>query len=186
MPVKAADASQNAPRRRHALRLLVVVCAMFGFGYALVPMYEALCDALGINGRMPLVAAEQLEAVVPDYSRTVRVEFVTTVNGLLPWTFDTEQYAVDVHPGELHTVVFNVTNQGDAAVGQAVPNVAPWNAARHLRKTECFCFNNQPLPSGETQAMPMRFMIDPALPSDVNTVTLSYTFFDVPQVAAAR
>jgi cytochrome c oxidase assembly protein subunit 11 len=173
-------------RKRHALRLGVVVLAMFGFGYALVPLYDALCDALGINGRMPLVAAEQLQAVAPDTSRTVRVEFVTTVNGRLPWTFEAEQTFVDVHPGELHTVVFNVTNNGTPAIGQAVPNVAPWNAARHLRKTECFCFNNQPLPGGETQAMPMRFMIDPALPADVNTVTLSYTFFDVPQVASAR
>lgn len=174
------------PRNRHALRLGVVVLAMFGFGYALVPLYDALCDALGINGRMPLVAAEALEAVQPDMSRTVRVEFITTVNGSLPWEFKAEQLAVDVHPGELHTVVFNVTNRGDKAVGQAVPNVAPWNAARHLRKTECFCFNNQPLPEGETQQMPMRFMIDPALPADINTVTLSYTFFDVPQVAMAR
>ena len=82
--------------------------------------------------------------------------------------------------------MFNVTNHGDVAVGQAVPNITPWNAARHLRKTECFCFNNQPLPSGEAQQMPMRFMIDPALPADINTVTLSYTFFDVPQVAAVH
>lgn len=173
-------------RYRHAMRLGVVVVAMFGFGYALVPLYDALCDALGINGRMPLVAAETLDAVEPDLSRTVKVEFVTTVNGSAPWDFEAQQASIDVHPGELHTVVFNVTNHGDTAVGQAVPNIAPWNAARHLRKTECFCFNNQSLPSGEVQQMPMRFMIDPALPADVNTVTLSYTFFDVPQVASAR
>lgn len=173
-------------RHRHAVRLGVVVLAMFGFGYALVPLYDALCDALGINGRMPLVAAEALEAIEADMSRKVKVEFVTTVNGLLPWDFEPEMASVEVHPGELHTVVFTVTNRGAEAVGQAVPNVAPWNAARHLRKTECFCFNNQPLPGGETQQMPMRFMIDPALPADVNTVTLSYTFFDVPQVAAVQ
>ena len=177
---------KNAGRYRHAMRLGVVVVAMFGFGYALVPLYNALCDALGINGRTALVAAEALEAVKPDLSRTVKVEFVTTVNGSAPWDFSSEQPSIEVHPGELHTVIFNVTNHGDASVGQAVPNIAPWNAARHLRKTECFCFNNQPLPSGEAQQMPMRFMIDPALPADINTVTLSYTFFDVPQVAAVH
>lgn len=173
-------------RQRHAVRLGVVVLAMFGFGFALAPMYEALCNALGINGKMPLVAAESLSDVAVDESRLVNVEFVTTVNGGLPWIFEPTTQRMQVHPGQLYEVTFTVANDGAAAVGQAVPNVAPWNAARHLRKTECFCFNNQPLPPGETQHMPMRFMLDPALPADIDTVTLSYTFFDVPQVARAN
>lgn len=180
---RGSDAEK--PRRFHALRLCGVVLAMFGFGFALVPLYDALCDALGINGRMPLVAAETLAEVPVDESRLVTVEFVTTVNARLPWRFEPEVQRMQVHPGQLYTVSFVVENGGEAdAVGQAVPNVAPWNAARHLRKTECFCFNNQPLPTGEAQVMPMRFLLDPALPSDIDTVTLSYTFFDVPQVAA--
>lgn len=181
-----ADPSRSLrPRRFHALRLGVVVLAMFGFGFALVPLYDALCDALGINGRMPLVAAEALADVPVDENRLVTVEFVTTVNGRLPWRFEPEVQRMQVHPGRLYTLHFVVENGGQQdAVGQAVPNVAPWNAARHLRKTECFCFNNQPLPQGVAQQMPMRFMLDPALPADIDTVTLSYTFFDVPQVAA--
>lgn len=170
-------------RRGHALRLAGVVVAMFGFGFALAPLYEALCNALGINGKMPLVPVESLAHVVPDTSREVTVEFVTSVNGGLPWTFEPTVQRMRVHPGELYTIDFRVVNLGEATVGQAVPNVAPWNAARHLRKTECFCFNSQPLPSGEPKVMPMRFMLDPALPADIDVVTLSYTFFEVPTVA---
>lgn len=177
--------TSTSGRRGHAVRLVVVVVAMFGFGFALAPMYNALCNALGINGKMELVASEVLASVPVDESRVVTVEFVTTVNGGKPWRFQPDTPRIEVHPGQLYTVTFLIENtEAHDVVAQAVPNVAPWNAARHLRKTECFCFNNQPLASGEVQHMPVRFMLDPALPADVDTVTLSYTFFDITEAPA--
>ncbi|MGQ0618762.1 MAG: cytochrome c oxidase assembly protein [Panacagrimonas sp.] len=175
--------------RRHGWRLLVVVVAMFGFGFALGPIYSAICKLTGINGKLSGMAADAAALPLVDESRWVKVLFVTTVNGGRPWEFRAEQEEVRVHPGQLTTVNFFAKNTEDRdLVAQAVPNVAPWNAARHFKKTECFCFNNQPFKAGETKHMPVRFMLDPALPADVDTVTLSYTFFDVSPVTkeAAR
>jgi cytochrome c oxidase assembly protein subunit 11 len=170
-------------RRNHALRLVLITAGMFGFGFALVPMYNALCDSLGINGKVELQAAQAAPTEV-DTDRTVTVEFVTTVNGGRPWKFRAERPAIDVHPGKLYTVSFYAKNTEDHdLVAQAVPNVAPWDAAAHLKKTECFCFNNQPFKAGEEKHMPVVFMLDPELPADVDRVTLSYTFFDVSDVA---
>jgi cytochrome c oxidase assembly protein subunit 11 len=169
-------------RSMHALRLVLVVCGMFGFGYALVPIYDMLCDALGINGNVKMLASSA-DAVV-DTNRMVTVEFVTTVNGGRNWHFRAEHPSVQVHPGELKTINFFARNtEGHDLVAQAVPNVAPWQAAKHLRKTECFCFNNQPFMAGEEKMMPVVFLLDPELPADVDRVTLSYTFFDVTDVA---
>lgn len=168
-------------------KLLVVVGGMFGFGYVLVPMYDALCQLVNLNGKdtAMLVPADQVveREVV---GRTVKVEFVTTVNGGRVFSFRAEQPVVEVHPGKLYTVEFVARNERDEAViGQAVPSVSPWNAARHLRKTECFCFNQQPFAANEEKRMPVRFMLDPELPADVETVTLSYTFFDATGLADA-
>ncbi len=169
--------------KRHTGRLAVVVLAMFGFGFALGPLYSAICEAAGINGKMKLAVAE-VKNVAVDKSRWVNVEFVTTVNGGLPMQFRAAQSRVRVHPGELATVEFTAqNNQTHDIVAQAVPNVAPWNAARHLRKTECFCFNQQAFRAGEEKLMPMRFLLDPELPPEVETVTLAYTFFDVTELA---
>ncbi|HEY0973610.1 MAG TPA: cytochrome c oxidase assembly protein [Solimonas sp.] len=184
-PAGTAAGGRRA-RVRHTLRLALVVVGMFGFGYALVPLYDALCDAIGLNGRMKLEAASSLPTGV-DTSRMVTVEFVTTVNGGKPWKFRAEQASVQVHPGELRTVNFFAQNtEGHDLVAQAVPNVAPWDAAKHLRKTECFCFNNQPFKAGEEKTMPVVFMLDPELPAHVDRVTLSYTFFDVSDVAMIK
>jgi cytochrome c oxidase assembly protein subunit 11 len=173
--------------RRHGLRLVVVVVAMFGFGFALGPIYDALCRVTGINGKTSGMQADAKTLPAVDTSRWVTVQFVTTVNGGRPWEFRAEQAEVRVHPGQLATVNFRATNtEARDLVAQAVPNVAPWNAARHLHKTECFCFNNQPFKAGESKDMPVRFMIDPALPADVDVVTLSYTFFDVTESAARQ
>lgn len=170
-------------RHLHTLRLALVTAGMFGFGFALVPLYDMLCDAIGLNGRVSLQAVESLPTTV-DLERTVTVEFVTTVNGSRPWQFRAERASVDVHPGQLYTVNFYARNtEGRDLVAQAVPQVAPWDAARHLRKTECFCFNNQPFAAGEEKQMPVVFMLDPELPRHVDRVTLSYTFFDVSDVA---
>jgi cytochrome c oxidase assembly protein subunit 11 len=175
------------PSRAHGLRLVVVVVAMFGFGFALGPLYSAICKATGINGKYSgeQASASSATAMAVDTSRTVKVLFVTTVNGGRPWEFHSEQTSIDVHPGEAATVNFWMKNTQDHdVIAQAVPNIAPWEAAKHLKKTECFCFNNQSFKAGEGRDMPVRFVLDPELPSDVDTVTLSYTFFDVTETAA--
>lgn len=171
-------------QRRHFLRLGAATLGMFAFGFALVPLYGALCDLTGFNGRTSdmLLASDVIER--PQLSRTVTVEFTTTVNGGRPWKFAAGRPRLEVHPGQLYTVEFVAQNTQDRAViAQAVPSVAPWNAAKHLKKTECFCFRQQPFAAGEEKRMPVRFMLDPELPADVETVTLSYTFFDVTELA---
>ena len=170
--------------RRGSWKLALVVACMFGFGFALVPLYGAICQLTGLNGKNAgmLVSADVKEQADPN--RTVKVQFLTTVNGGRVWSFSAEQPAIEVHPGQLYTVYFDAQNRQDqGVVGQAVPSVAPWSAARHLHKTECFCFSQQPFKANEAKRMPVRFMLDPALPADVDTVTLSYTFFDVTQLA---
>jgi cytochrome c oxidase assembly protein subunit 11 len=183
-----AFASAN---RRLLGKLVVIVAAMFGFGYALVPMYRAICDALGIN---VLTIAEQRatgkDSASPnsqvDRTRTVTVEFDANARG--PWDFKPELRSVQVHPGELTTVVYEFRNvQNRAMVAQAIPSYAPGQAAPHFNKLECFCFNEYTLAPGEKKQWPVAFVIDPKLPKDVTTITLSYTFFEVKgKVAEAR
>ena len=168
--------------RRSAWKLGLVVCAMFGFGFALVPLYDMLCDAIGLNGKVKMEAAAVAGQV--DRSRTVTVEFITTVNAGAPWAFGAQQQKVQLHPGEFVKVGFTAKSLRDTvSVAQAVPQVAPWNAARYVRKSECFCFNNQAFAPGEEKQMPVVLTVDPELPADVDTVTLSYTFFDVTELA---
>ncbi|MGH8441883.1 MAG: cytochrome c oxidase assembly protein [Nevskiaceae bacterium] len=170
-------------RRRHVLRLSAGAAGMFAFGFALVPLYGALCDLVGFNGRSSNMVLASTVTEDPQ-ARTVTVEFTTTVNGGQAWDFASERQRLEVHPGKLYTVEFTATNpNGHAVIAQAVPSVAPWNAARHLRKTECFCFRQQAFAAGEQKRMPMRFMLDPELPAEVETVTLSYTMFDVTETA---
>lgn len=167
-------------------KLVVTTLAMFAFGFALVPLYEVVCEITGFNGRsegLSLVASVD-EAPVAD--RTVRVEFLTSVNQGMPWAFSATRDSITVHPGKLYTVEFTAANDaGRDMIGQARPSVAPWDAAKYLRKTECFCFNRQPMLAGESKVMPMRFMLDPELPAHVDTVTLSYTFFEVDAAESA-
>jgi cytochrome c oxidase assembly protein subunit 11 len=175
-------------RRRHLLRLAGVAALMFGFGFALVPMYRVVCQLVNLNGKdNGLVTATTIHET-PDLSREVTVQFTTQVNGGRDWGFKPETSEIKVHPGELYTVNFTARNPDDQAlVAQAVPSVTPWNAARYLKKTECFCFRQQPFKAGEQKSMPVRFMLERELPADVDTVTLSYTFFDVTaQARAAR
>lgn len=181
-------AEQGKRNARGIWKLLVVVGGMFCFGFVLVPMYDAICQLVNLNGKdtaMLVPASQVVER--EDKARTVRVEFLTTVNGGRVFSFSAEQPTIDVHPGKLYTVNFKAKNErGEAMIGQAVPSVSPWNAARHLRKTECFCFNQQPFAANEEKLMPVRFMLDPELPADVETVTLSYTFFDATAFAQAK
>lgn len=174
---------QLQEKRQHLWRLSLLVAGMFGFGFALGPLYTAICEAAGVNGRMKVVESKVVAGRV-DLSRTVTVEFVTTVNGNPQWKFAAEQPSMKVHPGELYTVNFFAKNlQDKPLVAQAVPNIAPGAAAPHLRKTECFCFQQQMFKAGEEKHMPVRFMLDPELPPGVDTVTLSYTFFDATELA---
>ena len=175
--------------RRMLTKLVVVVGVMFGFGYALVPMYRAICDALGINvltlseqriasGSWFGVAEAPNKNTQIDLSRTITVEFDANVRG--PWDFKPAQRSLQVHPGELATVVYEFRNrQNRTMAAQAIPSYAPMVAGAHFNKIECFCFTEWTLLPGESKRWPVAFRIDPKLPKDVSTVTLSYTFFEV-------
>jgi cytochrome c oxidase assembly protein subunit 11 len=159
------------------LKLGVVVVAMFGFGYALVPFYEKICEVTGLRN---IDAADTVTNTQVDTTRSVRIEFDTNVRNM-PWTFRALQLATDIHPGAVTQVMFEVVNTTDHAVtGQAIPSYGPRQAAQYFRKLDCFCFSKQTLAAGEKRDMPVVFVVDPKLPKDVPTITLSYTFFEVP------
>jgi cytochrome c oxidase assembly protein subunit 11 len=167
-------------------KLVVVAALMFGFGYALVPMYRAICNALGINilsvseqRTSNVGSAERARANTQvDRSRTVTVEFDANARG--PWDFKPAQRSVEVHPGEMVTVMYEFQNiQNRTMAAQAIPSYAPQQAMPHFNKLECFCFNEYTLAAGEKKTWPVVFVIDPKLPKDVKTITLSYTFFEV-------
>lgn len=156
---------------------------MFGFGYfVLVPMYQVMCEWSGQN---QVGEAAQAVNTQVDTSRLVTVEFDTNLNRL-PWQFKAERSSIQVHPGELKQVTFEVRNDKGAPVtGQAIPSYGPAYAAQFFNKLECFCFTQQTLSPNEVRQMPVVFVIDPSLPKDVNTITLSYTFFEVDGKKAA-
>lgn len=163
--------------RRLMKKLLVVAAIMFGFGFALVPFYEKICEVTGIrNVFQPDAVAANTQI---DATRLVSVEFDANTQRL-PWTFKPLQSSVTVHPGEVMQVAYEVRNTLERPVtGQAVPSYSPQQAALYFRKMECFCFQQQTLGPGEVRKMPVVFVIDPKLPPELNTVTLSYTFFEV-------
>jgi len=163
--------------RETLVKLLVVAVAMFGFGYALAPFYRAICDALGLNS---VVKADAVANTPVDAGRLLTVEFDTNLRSNLPWTFVALERSVRVHPGALTQVVFEVRNRsGRAVTGQAIPSFGPQVAGRYFKKLDCFCFTQQTLAPGEVKRMPVVFVVERDLPQDVNTVTLSYTFFEV-------
>ena len=174
--------------KRTMKRLALAALCMFGFAFAMVPFYSFICDTLGINGATRQVAYDYVPATQQvDESRTVKVEFVTNNNAMMPWDFRAAQFNMRVHPGEQRGAMFWVKNPTQAAmIGQAVPHVAPAQAARYFHKTECFCFDQQKLEAGEALDMPLRFVVDPDLPKHIHTITLSYTLFDVTQLFTAR
>ncbi|HQR03905.1 MAG TPA: cytochrome c oxidase assembly protein [Rhodocyclaceae bacterium] len=166
-----------ADTRKTALHLVVLVVAMFGFGFLLVPFYSVLCNLTKQNvldGPDEIRASSQV-----DMTRTVTVEFDTNLRRL-PWEFRALQPSVQVHPGQLTQVVFEVSNEKNRAVsGQAIPSYGPAYVGQFFKKVECFCFSRQTLGPRETRQMPVVFVLDPAIPKDVKTITLSYTFFEV-------
>jgi len=186
-PVGTTELRQD--NRRMVGKLLVIAVLMFGFGYALVPIYRAVCDALGINvlsvserlgaGQTTREDAARMAANSQvDRTRLITVEFDANARG--PWDFKPLQRSVQVHPGELTTVMYEFRNVQDRTMAaQAIPSYAPMQASPHFNKVECFCFNEYTLAPGEKREWPVAFVIDPKLPKDVTTITLSYTFFEV-------
>jgi cytochrome c oxidase assembly protein subunit 11 len=172
------QAERRAENRSMLRRLVVVVVAMFGFGFAMVPFYNHICRALGLDNLSTAEASAPRNTQV-DLSRTVTIEFDANTHDL-PWRFKPLARHVSLHPGELAHVEFEVVNvRNHAVTGQAVPSYGPQRAGQYFRKTECFCFTQQTLAAEETRHMPVVFTVDPALPRDINTITLSYTFFEV-------
>lgn len=171
--------------RQTAIKLLLVSVGMFGFGYALVPLYDVFCDITGLNGKTGEISVSEADRVVVDTARLITVEFDTNVNSQLPWEFKSEKRKMLVHPGEINEAIFYVRNLTKTRItAQAVPSVAPSQASLYFNKTECFCFTNQMLEAGEYKAMPVRFVVDPGLPESIQVLTLSYTFFPVSATVA--
>jgi cytochrome c oxidase assembly protein subunit 11 len=181
-----SDAHRQTSNRRTAIKLGAVVLGMFGFGFALVPLYNVICEVTGLNGRSAsLTGATAPAAFEVDRERTVTVEFVAIVNQALDWTFAPMVPRMEVHPGEQHVVHYLATNRRDEeTVGQAVPSVSPSSAARHFNKTECFCFTRQAFGPRESREMPVAFVVDPRLAPGIERLTLAYTFFELPDLAA--
>ncbi len=177
------DKSEKGERGRRNLwmagKLSLLVVFMFGFGYALVPLYDVFCEITGIGpGTVSMdPATEQVYEI--DESRTVTVEFTASLNQNMPWEFRPEVRSMEVHPGETHVMTYYAQNQRDHdMLGQAIPSISPSRASAHLHKLECFCFVEQLFKAGEGKQMPVRFVVDPDLPGHVDRVTLAYTFFD--------
>ena len=166
------------------LKLLGVVLGMFVFGFALVPLYDIYCQVTGANGKTggAYVASEAFEV---DEERRVTVQFLTNNNANMPWEFRPTVRSMQVKPGQMYYTTFFASNAARTTMtAQAIPSVAPFHAAEYFHKTECFCFEQQQLASGEVIDMPLRFIIDPHLPASVKTLTLSYTLFDITDIAA--
>lgn len=164
-------------------KLSLVVVAMFAFVFVvMVPLYNTLCEALGINGKYSGKQYQVVEAKA-DTTRTIKVQFVAQNAEGMPWQFQPVQGFVEVHPGAVTTIEYyakNVTNKD--MVAQAVPSFVPARSAQYFHKTECFCFRRQPLKAGEEVKMPMQFIVDQELPAEVSEITLSYTIFDVTEM----
>lgn len=172
--------SLRLAHRNVARKLLLLTLGMFGFGFAMVPIYDVFCEITGLNGKTGRVSEAQSATLNADTERLITVEFVSTVNGAAgPWEFRPERARMRVNPGTLYKAHYVASNLSDAArVGRAVPSVAPAVAAKYFQKTQCFCFDKQDFAAHETREMPLTFVIDPRIPPGVDTVTLSYTFFN--------
>ena len=179
------ESARQQANRRIVKRLGIAAVAMFGFGFAMVPLYDVFCDITGINGKTGRIELEEALSQKVDEDRLVTVEFLATVHSDLPWEFRPMVRKIKVHPGEVTEVNYYARNKTDDVVtGQAVPSVAPGLAAKYFSKTECFCFTRQALGPGEGKEMPLRFIVDPELPENVRTVSLSYTFYQAKPEAA--
>jgi cytochrome c oxidase assembly protein subunit 11 len=178
--------SQQRANRTLTWKLLAFAAGAFAFGFALVPLYNVLCSVTGYGDQTKLL--KRVTAIEhPDLNRTVTVEFLTSVASAGEWEFRPVVRTVQVHPGQLFTAEFYAHNMtGRNSVAQAVPNIAPSEVAAYFHKTECFCFSPQKFTAGEGRQMPVRFIIDPALPQHIELITLAYTFYDESSRVTAR
>lgn len=171
--------NSNKSNKKVVSKLLLIVFGMFGFGFALVPLYDVFCDITGLNGKTNTTAATYVEDGV-DKSRTITVQFLSRTAQGIPWKFEPMQREMKVHPGEVHFVKFYAKNESTRdIIGQAVPSVSPGLGAAYFQKIECFCFTQQPLKASEDVEMGLQFYVDLELPVDISTLTLSYTLYDV-------
>jgi cytochrome c oxidase assembly protein subunit 11 len=169
----------HSKNKRTTLLLGGMVVLMFGFGFAMVPLYNLLCQVTGTQSIAIRTAAGKAQVVQDkvDESRLVTVKFDTTVNPNLPWDFSAATNMMKVHPGQIYEVNFVANNRSSSMItGQAIPSVAPWQATPYFSKLECFCFNQQTLEGSERTDMPLRFMVSADLPAEINSLTLSYSF----------
>jgi len=179
------DSNLSLKKQNRSLtgRLLIMVAAMFAFGYLLVPLYDVFCEITGFAGRTNATAAVVEEA--PDLSREIRVEFMTTVNAYAPFELSSDVNSMTVNPGKMYFATFTGKNlSSESKIAVARPSVAPPAATEHFVKIECFCFNSQEFAANEERAMPLQFIVDPDLPDYVDTITLGYTFYDTARTVA--
>jgi cytochrome c oxidase assembly protein subunit 11 len=184
---ESRQASLEKSNKRTGKKLFLVAVLMFGFGYAMIPLYSVLCKVTGINGKTETVATLPQGGLKVDTTRMITVEFTGLANSGLPWDFKPEQNEIKVHPGEVKVVNFIVRNYSTEKItGRAIASVAPNRSARHFKKLESFGFTLQTLAAGETRKMPVRFYVDTRLPKDLNRITLSYTFFNQDRKSSAK
>jgi cytochrome c oxidase assembly protein subunit 11 len=183
MSMNDRDRTDRAANRKLAATLLAIAAGMFAFGvFALPPLYDVFCEVTGLGGKTNAEAATVVDVAV-DESREIDLEFVTTVNEYAPWHFAAATQGMTVHPGGLYEAMFVARNLTDEhKIAQAVPSVAPQQAASYFKKLECFCFTAQEFAPAEEKVMPVRFIVASDLPEYIDTITLSYTFFDTARV----
>ena len=163
-------------------KLTLVPLVMFGFGFALIPLYDVFCDITGLNGKTGRVEAADIDASLIDKSRTIEVRFLANTNTGLQWSFEPLVKKMEVHPGQIYEAMYRVrSTTAGKTTGQAVPSVSPGLAAEHFNKTECFCFTKQDLEGFETRDMPLRFIVGTDISEKIEQITLSYTFFRIDQ-----
>ncbi len=174
-------AKQTVPRSQ-LLKIVLVPILMFGFGFALIPLYDIYCDITGQNGKTGRIEVTSIDELNADTSRTIEVRFLAQTNTGLPWSFEPVVKTMQVHPGQVYEAYYRVRSSSqDITLGQAVPSVSPGQAAQHFNKTECFCFTKQELAAFETREMPLRFIVGRGIADEIKEITLSYTFFSLDQ-----
>ncbi len=177
--------NQRQANTRLTVKLLFAVVAMFGFGYALVPLYDVMCEALGINGKTNTVAAPQPHGLTVDLSRTIEVELIAHIPTGMPLQLQPQQSSITVHPGQVIQTTYLIKNLSPTdMIAQAVPSVSPGLAAGYFNKMECFCFTHQPLKAGQSADLGLMFYIEPDIPDSIHTLTLAYTLFDIAESQA--
>lgn len=174
-----SDANKVKSNKKLITMLIAGAVGMFGFGFALVPLYDVLCEQLGINGKTNSTAISYKPMTI-DKNRTITVEFMAQVQSDMPWVFEPDVKRIQIHPGELVRTNFKAVNlSSNETLGQAIPSISPGQGAAYFNKTECFCFNQQRLTAKASAELPLIFFVDPDLPESISTLTLSYTLYNI-------